>query len=247
MSFQQKISTIKPSVVKVISVISRSGQQVNASVGSGFIVSPNGHIITNEHVIKNHDPKNNYVQLSSGRRYRVNNLLHLDKTYDYAILETRVPINQTVTLGTFGVLNEGDDIYCCGYPFGYNNHTVHRGYISSLFVENNIDQIQLDASINSGNSGGPLLSYPTDEVVGIITRKAGGVGVRLENLSTFLLQAPTVFSAGFTTSTGQTVTVDPLKTTAQVIQILHEYSNVGIGFAYSIEYAKQELENTGII
>lgn len=244
-----KIRNIKPSVIKVISIINRNPDgSVKAYAGSGFIVDETGHILTNDHVIKNPNPRDNIIQFYDGVRIPVNSIISRNTKLDYAILKIdSPPIYQFLELGEYHDVNEGDDIFFCGYPFGGDNHTSHKGMVSSKFSENGIDIIQLDASINVGNSGGPLICIRNDLVVGIITSKLGGVGEQLENLSDFLKRVKSPYSVNWTLPNGQRIRVDPLKTTAELIDLLNRYSNVGIGHAFSVNYGKRELKQRDII
>jgi serine protease Do len=166
-----------------------SGAEVQESLGSGFIVDPNGYIITNYHVIENADRI--YVKLSTdpktqdrGRPARV---IGVDKATDLAVIkiETSRPL-PTVKLGNSDTAQVGDWVEAIGSPFALSQ-TVTVGIISAK--NRTISQgvpgqfqhfIQTDAAINPGNSGGPLLDM-NGNVIGvntaIYTQSAGYEGI----------------------------------------------------------------------
>jgi serine protease Do len=148
------------------------------SLGSGFVVEPDGYIITNSHVIEQADEVR--VRLSSGKDYKAR-IVGADPKTDLALIkivvEKPLPI---LKLGDSDKVRVGDWVVAIGNPFGLD-HTVTAGIISAK--GRNIqagpydDFIQTDASINPGNSGGPLLDLAGD-VVGINTAiAAAGQGI----------------------------------------------------------------------
>jgi hypothetical protein len=72
-------------------------------------------------------------------------------------------------------LAAGDQVCFLGFPFGLEHLTAHMGHISSIHTKNNVEVFQIDGSINSGNSGGPLVDLKTCKVVGIIARAYTGI------------------------------------------------------------------------
>jgi len=237
----------KPSVVKVITITSINPDGTReGSLGSGFLVGEEGVVISNSHVVTNDDPSATLVKLNDGTEKKCIEILHRDKKHDFVIFKIENGKYPFLKLGNYDDIEEGDDIYFCGFPLKSNHHIIHRGVVSSKFTEREINLIQLDGSVNSGNSGGPLLNFD-DKVVGVITEKAGGIDKKLMNMSQFLKKAPPVFTLDYTLSDGRKIKVDPTKSLAEVIEIIHDYTNVGIGYAFSIEYAKSKLIELGII
>jgi S1-C subfamily serine protease len=116
-----------------------------------------------------------------------------------------------------------------------------------LFTRDSIRIIQIDGSVNSGNSGGPLLDA-NDRVVGIVTQKAGGVHDDLMNLADKLSRE----YAGIETiepslnHEGNITSPHTKKTLAELITIIRHYTNAGIGYAYSIVHAKTAMSNIGV-
>lgn len=147
-------------------------------LGSGFIISEDGYIITNNHVVEKADDIK--VILEDGESYKAN-IIGKDPKTDLALLkiEPRHKLN-AVTLGRSNTLEIGDWVVAVGNPFGLG-HTVTTGIVSakgrSLGLGAYDDFIQTDAAINPGNSGGPLFNLNGD-VVGVNTAIiAGGQGI----------------------------------------------------------------------
>ncbi len=179
---EQNIAVYKralPSVVNITSVqvaydffyqpVPEQGQ------GSGFIIDKQGHILTNNHVVEG--AQSVEVTLSNKSRYKAT-VLGKDKAHDIALLQIKnAPDLQPATLADSTHLMVGQRVYAIGNPFGFQG-TMTRGIISALRSVQlptgmKIDNaIQTDASVNPGNSGGPLLNSH-GEVIGITTMIAG--------------------------------------------------------------------------
>ena len=157
--------------------------QRTTQLGSGFIVSPEGYIVTNNHVIK--DASEIVVELFSGESVDAE-IVGTDPNTDLALLkiETDVPLH-AAEFGDSDVVRVGDRVFAIGNPFG-QGFSVSSGIVSArnrALSGSFDDYIQTDASINRGNSGGPL--FNTDgEVIGVNTfilstrgAQAGSVGV----------------------------------------------------------------------
>jgi S1-C subfamily serine protease len=139
--------------------------------GSGFILDTQGHILTNNHVIDN--AQTIEVTLWNKKKYKAS-LIATDRNHDLALLQIHdVSGLEPATLSDSVNLVVGQRVYAIGNPFGFSG-TMTRGIISAIrSVQmpsgNKIeDAIQTDASVNPGNSGGPLLNS-RGEVVGITT------------------------------------------------------------------------------
>ena len=149
------------------------GQTVEtASSGSGFILTKDGYIVTNYHVVK--DANTVKVTLYNGDTYDAK-YIGGDEDYDIAVIKIEATDLQAVTLGDSDKLNVGDHVLAIGNPLGELTFSMSEGIASSVNRAINVDgtpfnMIQVTASINPGNSGGPLLnSY--GEVVGIVSAK----------------------------------------------------------------------------
>ena len=165
-------------VNSVVSINSTSttnyfGQQVqSASAGSGFILTADGYIVTNRHVIADTDAVK--VTLYNGDTYDAA-VIGSDEDYDIAVLKITATGLQPVTLGDSDTLNVGDHVLAVGNPLGELTFSMSGGMVSSvnraIYVDGTpFNMIQTDTSINPGNSGGPLFNQ-YGEVVGIVSAK----------------------------------------------------------------------------
>jgi serine protease Do len=150
--------------------------QPRASLGSGFIISADGYVITNNHVIKEADEI--IVRLSDRREFAAK-LVGQDERSDLAVLKIEAAGLPAVKIGDSDKLKVGEWVLAIGSPFGFDA-SVTAGIVSakgrSLPNENYIPFIQTDAAINPGNSGGPLFNL-SGEVVGVnsqIYSRTGG-------------------------------------------------------------------------
>ncbi|MBR0124148.1 MAG: serine protease [Treponema sp.] len=137
----------------------------DAMLGSGFFISSDGYIITNHHVISSCvDPKYEgfarcYIKLAEDPDTRIPaKIVGWDSTIDLALLKAEVRAPYVFTLGSSSDLNVGDKVYAIGSPLGLDR-TLTSGIISAkdreLFTSGKV--FQIDAAVNSGNSGGPLI------------------------------------------------------------------------------------------
>jgi serine protease Do len=153
---------------------------VQNSLGSGVVVTNEGHIITNNHVVDQVDEIE--VQLSDGRTKKAR-LIGADAQVDLAVLKIDDPGVKPLKLADSDTVQAGDFVLAIGNPFGFEE-TVTDGIISSKMRPNRLDVfgdlLQTNAAINPGNSGGPLINL-RGEVVGInaaiISRSGGSQGI----------------------------------------------------------------------
>ena len=165
--------------------LSDSGNKLG--IGTGMIVTEDGYILTNQHVVGN-KYSNCYVTLEEGREYTAN-VIWADEDIDLAIIKIRANGLECVSLGNSDDISIGQSVYAIGNPLGFEfQKTVTSGIISGknrtlkIEEEENVsylsDLIQTDATINPGNSGGPLITS-NGEVIGITSVKitsAEGIG-----------------------------------------------------------------------
>src|SRR3954463_4239750 len=153
---------------------------VQNSLGSGVVVTSEGHIITNNHVVDQVDEIE--VQLSDGRTKKAK-LIGADAMVDLAVLKIDEPGLKPLKLGDSDSVQVGDFVVAIGNPFGFEE-TVTDGIISSKGRPNRVDgfgdYLQTNAAINPGNSGGPLVNL-RGEIIGIntaiISRSGGSQGI----------------------------------------------------------------------
>lgn len=161
------------------------GQTSSSAVsGSGFIVSPDGYILTNYHVIE-YAYQGKYavtVMLHDGTRYEAS-IVGVEDCNDIAVLKIDASGLDPVTFGDSDKLSVGDDVYAVGNPLGELEFSMTTGRVSALDrlittdeSSEAINMFQIDAAVNSGNSGGPVYNA-NGEVVGIVTAKYSDTGV----------------------------------------------------------------------
>ena len=154
------------------------GQPVKtASAGSGFVLTKDGFIVTNYHVVKNADTVK--VTMYNGDEYDAK-YVGGDEDYDIAVIKVEAADLQAVTLGNSDELNVGDHVLAIGNPLGELTFSMSGGMVSSVNRAINVsgtpfNMIQTDASINPGNSGGPMFNE-YGEVVGIVSAKYSSTG-----------------------------------------------------------------------
>lgn len=161
---------------------SSTQQRVQRGTGSGFIISQDGRILTNAHVVDNADTVS--IVLKDGRRFDAK-VLGSDRVTDVAVLKIETTGLPTARLGNSDNLQPGQAAIAIGNPLGLDN-TVTEGIVSATGRSSSdvgvpaerVRFIQTDAAINPGNSGGPLLNA-NGEVIGIntaIIQGAQGIG-----------------------------------------------------------------------
>ncbi|MCX6783586.1 MAG: trypsin-like peptidase domain-containing protein [candidate division WWE3 bacterium] len=185
------VTKVSPAVVSVVTQSTSfdpfSGQQSSGTqgIGTGFIVRSDGVILTNKHVVA--DPNVAYtVVLKDKTSYPVKKVF-LDPSNDLAIIKIDATNLPTVELGDSSKLKVGQGVIAIGNALGRFDNTVTKGVVSALgrgitagsgnpfdqTTENLADVIQTDASMNPGNSGGPLVNL-SGQVIGIDSAVSGG-------------------------------------------------------------------------
>jgi serine protease Do len=143
----------------------RVTERTDSSLGSGVIVSQEGHILTNHHVVK--DMQEIQVQLTDGRTLPAT-LIGSDESVDIAVLSIKAPNLVPLPLGDSDQVRVGQQVVAVGNPFGLQE-TVTRGIVSAKgrsLRDSGVEFFQTDAAVNPGNSGGPLLNIH-GEIIGI--------------------------------------------------------------------------------
>ena len=166
---------VGPAVVTVINQDrpEGAGEPVPAGTGSGFFLDVAGHVVTNEHVVR--DGEAFTVVLADGSD-RPAELVGADPVSDLAVLRVEGPVPAVAVLGNSDALLPGQPVLALGSPLGTFTNTVTQGIVGALgrtvpeagTEAELVDLVQHDAAINPGNSGGPLVNA-AGEVVGVNT------------------------------------------------------------------------------
>ena len=149
----------------------------STSSGSGFIISEDGYIITNNHVVAGAESLK--VTMTSGEEYEAT-LIGTDADNDVALIKIEASGLPTVSIGDSDAISVGEQVAAIGNPLGTLTNTLTVGYVSALdreITENGtpINMFQTDCVINSGNSGGPIFDMHGN-VIGITTAKYSSGG-----------------------------------------------------------------------
>ncbi len=180
------VDKVAPAVVTVVNHLAESGggfffgSPPQQASGSGVIISAEGYIVTNKHVIANNESLE--VIFRDGQRVPAA-LVGADDFVDLAVIKVDTPVPAAAALGNSGALKPGETVIAIGSPLGEFQNTVTVGVVSaagrSLDTGDGFqleDLIQTDAAINPGNSGGPLLNL-AGQVIGINTLIVRGDGL----------------------------------------------------------------------
>ena len=178
------------SVVAITSKVQKTeyGQVYEGtSAGTGFIITEDGYVVTNHHVIDG--ASKIIITMNNGMEYSAR-LIGSDATNDVALLKVDATGFKPVTIGSSSQLRVGDQVVAIGNALGELTSSLTVGYVSGIDRDiatdgSIINMIQTDAAINSGNSGGPLFNAQ-GQVIGITTAKYSGTtgsGASIEGIS----------------------------------------------------------------
>ncbi len=256
MAIQDIIKKVRSGVCKI--EFYENGKIVNS--GSGFICKNN--IITNNHVLHpegyifSEDTAVNIIFGDGIRKEcKFSDLVlvagSVQEENDYAVLKNKAidfSDKFSFDLDNSEKLEEGDEIILFGYPFETINMSSHIGRISSLISNNkSFKTIQLDASVNNGNSGGPLLNIETQKVVGIITRKQTGLAKQFDDLLKSFDKNIKLFESLKQNGLVQIKGVNPIEymeisqNQMKIISVnIKRSANTGIGYAFSCDQLIKE-------
>ena len=163
----------------------RFGNQIPSTIsGSGFVISDDGYILTNYHVVEEAVLGGFHVTVTAydGSVY-IGRIAGADEDADVAVIKIEKENCRHVALGNSEELTVGDEIFAVGNPYGMLEFSMTTGHISALNREiateeneNALNMFQIDAAVYSGNSGGPVYNE-TGSVVGIVTAKYNSSGM----------------------------------------------------------------------
>ncbi|WP_454848494.1 S1 family peptidase [Rhizobium binxianense] len=233
---------------------------VNERIGSGSGFFSCGFLITNFHVSQVPIDSKVWIRREGDTKFGEDGVTLLggnflnsrrsasdENNYDYAIIDIpelrNLPEIYNFTLKSSVDSRIGDPIAFAGFPFEHQNLTCHTGIISSFYTSGSVRVIQLDASVNASNSGGPLFNPATGDVIGIVTRKATGLTRafgELRHVITNNIQTLQLSSSHGTVSISGIDPIEAIKFSHKhMLRLLGEIerqSNVGIGYAFSINH-----------
>lgn len=250
------------------SVLSLTFENAEGRIASGTGFKVGNYLVTNNHVIQVSsarkivlrgvldDGYSNSLNLTFGHLEFKSMLVDGDPEggWDFAILKIVHPDFNAIpalSLSESENITIGSQIALFGYQFEQPNLSMHIGYISSQYHKAGVHYLQLDSSVNHGNSGGPLIDADTGSVIGIVTRKATGLTQQFDDLMAAFRQNIVQLEAlqrgpSRVTVAGINPVAAALTTQVQMERISKEISrsaNVGIGYAYHIKKVKASLTN----
>lgn len=238
-------------------------------VGSGSAFLVHGGLVTNSHVIRparidaicirfedtDPDDASSYIRLLPETCYKAIAAESPENDKDYAFLqlsESEFGGRHLFEFTNSADLSAGQQVLFLGFPFGMSQLTCHLGYISSMHTRNGVDIIQIDGSVNGGNSGGPLLDLRSGKVVGIVTRAVTGfIAEQFDQLISALRKNQEALSQGHTLI--KVGGIDPIQAIRasqaameQIARNLRSSANVGIGYAYSSNYVRDRIASLNL-
>lgn len=232
------------------------------SSGSGFLVD--GFLITNNHVFQVPPASEVVLQFVESDGHAPSATVRIsmadfqaelrdgepETSWDFAIFNNAWP--EFASIPSIDLADPdwtptiGESVCMLGYHFDQQNLAFHSGVLSSTYTRAGVGYLQVDGSVNSGNSGGPLLSAESGEVIGIVTRRATGLTAQFDQLIASFAENIEVLKAvqGGMSLGG----VDPMemlaisqRQMAIVSQEMKRSANVGIGYAYTLDKIRSSL------
>ncbi|MEH6691265.1 MAG: serine protease [Pseudorhizobium pelagicum] len=235
--------------------------QTNRLLASGSGFWCRGYFITNHHVMNVPAGTNIWLRregdadpLNSGTVFTYSDWLSRivttsdEHSYDYAIMDCP-ELSNLAAIHSFELIDPetlsiGAPIALMGYPLEHQNFTIHSGIISSFYKKRTTRIVQVDASVNSGNSGGPLLDPLTGSVIGLVSRKATGLSAAFDQLRSVLgknaaaLQGQGgIFMNGIDSFK---ILSESYRSTLDLTYEIERQANVGIGYAMSAKHLLDE-------
>ncbi len=229
------------------------GQTLYAIIaGTGFVVSQDGLIVTADHVVAkapnlvfalfpDSEIKSGQVVPSIGHCAVVSTkVMSRSEEEDYAVYKTETHDLPFLRFGKFADVREGEDLIFIGYPFGVLAAVTHRGMVSwkGTFkfddIPRELQVAQLNAIVNNGNSGGPLIDLNRGQVVGIIRAKFGRLSRYLQTIKDGKIVWGGNFGGGG---------FDFVRFVKDTVDVVDRDIQMGVGYAVSSEYAEQGLKS----
>lgn len=217
MDFSKEYQQVHNSVIRVISIVGQGVNQQLVSSGSGVLIENGKKALTCSHCIVANTMT---VGVLSGQNNgQIGTVIFNDVNLDIAIIEFQQALGQGITLGNSDNIQIGQEAFVVGFPSHTNNITALGAHIAGFEPNNGFQLIKIDASVNHGNSGGPLFNSE-GELIGIVNAKFG-------NLSNFLTQIQQA-NPGASIAIGG---IDPVQVLQQLIGEMKKNLNLGMGSA----------------
>ncbi|MFA6896911.1 MAG: serine protease [Patescibacteria group bacterium] len=257
MIIQEIINQTRSGVCKIEFYL--NGVLVNS--GSGFIYK--GRLVTNSHVfhpsgfVFDNETKLNLIFGDKEKTELEMKDLKLitgsdESNADFAVYDVSEKVRDiekrfNFDLSNLEYISEGDEVVLLGFPFGTSYLTTHYGRISALYEDGGINKIQIDASINQGNSGGPLYHLATEKVIGIVTRKQSGLAKDFDDLLESFSENIRALEAAQKNGSIGMLGINPIEffkvsqnQMKLISQNIKRSANTGIGYAFSCEKLLEE-------
>ena len=219
MDFSTVFQNIQGSVVNVLAL---DAQNNAVSSGSGAIIGAGNLVLTCAHCII---PNTTTVARFSGQNNgQIGNVVFIDQQVDVAVIQFQNTIGPPATLRTSSSVLVGNEVFVVGFPNNISQVTALSGNVAGFEPDQNFSYIRIDASVNHGNSGGPLFNS-AGELVGVVNAKHG-------SLSNFLQQIQSA-QPGASMSIGG---INPVQAIQQLIGEMQRNLNLGIGYAIPIDH-----------
>ena len=253
-TIQELIQTVSSAIVHLVFLRNRE----RISSGSGFLCS--NRLITNSHVIRFGDFETVAIRFHNSSTLDLSDAIRLSRDdffsivvkespedmEDYAVLRADEPEfagRYNFELGSVEDVVVGQQVVFLGFPFDSLHLTAHVGYVSSKHKTKGINILQIDGSVNGGNSGGPMLAIESSRVAGIVTRKETGLEKQFKELIKSLQSNQELLQQLKDRGTVSFFGLDLMgafcasqATMEKIALNIERSANVGIGYAYSAEY-----------
>lgn len=223
LDYSDTVERIKPSIAFIVAI---TGSNSN-STGTGFIFSKKGILVTCNHVVKN--ASSIFIKFPGGE-YIGAKIVIRDEEHDLALLKFEDDSREPLLMIDAADIKEGMPILFSGYPLSIESLTTHQGILSAIIKDaTGITTYLLDGTVNSGNSGCPLMDKD-GKVIGVVNAK------RRENSD--LLKKVEDMAVGAISLHGTDI--------VEIYQALIKNVQLGIGYAVPVSYVPEHKENLDI-
>jgi len=221
--------------------------------GTGFIISSDGTILTNRHVVSDRDA--DYTVVTNNDQKLEAKIQAIDPTNDVAVLKVNAKNLPTVELGNSDSVEIGQTVIAIGNAMGEYHNTVTKGVVSGLgraitagdefgqAVEQLENIIQTDAAINPGNSGGPLMVTGGEKVIGVVVSKHAPMTNFVASAIKALSESRSGVTFNYTDESGNKQMMVEAQVVAEVLQYFRNLTQVMIGEAIASSELIGFLEN----